>query len=111
MPLSIVTCLERRSSVFAAAVEDVSDVERLRSAAVRAVETARADAAHPRLARRALSDLATEIRGADRELAEVGDEIEPRWIARDVGDYVEVAAIARAVPAATDRVASALAGG
>lgn len=92
------------------AVDGASDVESIRSAAVRAVEAALADAGHPRLARRALADPAAMIRFADRELRDVRDEVEARWIAREVGEYVTAAATARGVPRATERVAAALEG-
>lgn len=91
------------------ALADAGDVEAIRSDAVRAIETARSEATHPRLARRVLADVAGTIPFADRELADVRDEIEPRWLARDVGIYLRTGAVARAVPAASERIASTLA--
>lgn len=92
------------------AIEAASDVEALRSTAVAAVMAARSAAPDPRLARRLLADLAGGIRYTDREFADLRDEIEAAWIARDVSFYVTTAAIARAIPDAVDRITSLLAG-
>lgn len=90
------------------AVETAADVESIRTAAIGAIESARSGARYPGLVRRVATDLAARVEQTDRELADVGDGVEPRWIARDVGRYVVAGAMAEGLPAVSRRVASVL---
>jgi len=89
-------------------VESTADVRTLRQRAVEAVESARERGTYPHLNRWELSDAASIVRYADDRLGRLRDEepIDADSITREVGDYVQAAAVARAVPETSGDVAS-----
>lgn len=89
-------------------LDSASTVASHRSAAIAAIESARASPPHPGLVNHGLTDPAMWIRAADRDLADVDDDVPPGTIAWDVGFYLAAAAVARAVPAAVADVVAAL---
>jgi hypothetical protein len=90
------------------AVESAADVRTLRQRAVEAVTSAREREAHPHLNRRELSTAAGLLRYADERLGDLrADEtVDADSIARELGHYVRAAAVARAVPKASEDVAT-----
>lgn len=89
-------------------VESVDDVRALRSATGAAVESALADSADRRLARAALADYDEWVEYVDRDLGRYGETVEVDHLERELGTYVEMAAIARAVPDACSETLAAL---
>jgi hypothetical protein len=89
-------------------VESARDVRERRSAAIRAIETAVGESERPHLTRTTAEEFDGIVRFADREFTDPQDEVEVRWIARDVAEYVVVAAVADGLPAATETVVGAL---
>ncbi len=89
-------------------VESAADVRTLRQRAVEAISSARDRETHPHLNRWELSDAASLVRYADQRLGRLRDEesVDADSITREVGDYVEAAAIARAVPETSEDVAT-----
>jgi len=91
-------------------VESAEDVEELRRAAATAVEDAVTESADDRLARTELASLAGWFDYAARDLdRQVGDDpVELEWIVDDIALYLQIEAIAGAVPAAVDEALAAL---
>ena len=89
-------------------VESAADVRTLRRRAVEAVTSAREREANPHLNRRELSTAAGLLRYADERLGDLrADEtVDADSITRELGDYVRAAAVARAVPEASEDVAA-----
>jgi hypothetical protein len=94
-------------------VDTASDVERLRSSAIAAIETALEDDGTPRLTRRALSDVTRSLVRTDRELDERAedDTVRADLVVDGLARYVSLRATAEATPSAMSVVATALADG
>jgi hypothetical protein len=92
------------------ALERTADVAAIRGAAVEATETAVREADHPPLARHALDSVPEIVRRNDDQVADYVDEdrVPVDWIRREVGEYLWVVVVARAVPAVDATVAAAL---
>jgi hypothetical protein len=90
-------------------VESAADVRRMRESAFRAVESALASDAHPRLARHVLQTVGALAYVARRlQEYEDDDEVHVDWLGRELGRYVAVEAMARATPETTATVADAI---
>jgi hypothetical protein len=90
-------------------VESVDDVAAMRREAVEAVRSAAADRSV--LTRTALTDAADRLRHTDARLSEVSDDTTAARIRHEVSAYPVVTARARAIPAASERVAGVLRSG
>lgn len=90
-------------------VADADDVRALREDAVSAVEAA-AESGRSALTNAVLARVAERVEDADDRLADHadGDEMSVAWLARELGVYVQAAAVARAAPQASATVAEAL---
>ncbi len=88
-------------------VSDAEDVRSLRDAAREATTEAAGSEEWPELDRTVLADLAGLVRYADRELRgyDADDAVSVEHVTRELGWYVEVAAVARATPPTSDAVA------
>jgi hypothetical protein len=99
-------------------VENAADIGRMRTDAIEAIEGARASDRQPLLTRGLVSNAADGIGYVDEELArvahgggeegEVRETVEVDWFVRDVARYLQIAAMARAAPAASEQVATIL---
>ncbi|RCU47397.1 hypothetical protein DU504_08850 [Haloplanus salinus] len=90
------------------AVESVTDVDAVRSAAIEALRAAEASPAEPALTRHSTAELAAQLAWVDEELLNEEGSVRTSWLRNDVGTYLTVMARARATPAASERVAEAL---
>lgn len=92
------------------AVESATDVAALRDDAVTAIGSALRESDHPHLSRTVLHDATRFVEHTDGEVGgyEDREEVPVEFVRRDLGDYVYVAAVARATPGASDAVAAAL---
>jgi len=93
------------------AVEAVTDVDAVRSAAIEALRAAEASPAEPQLTRHSTAELADQLAWVDEELLNEEGSVRASWLRNDVGTYLTVMARARATPAASERVAEALRAG
>jgi hypothetical protein len=90
-------------------VGSAADVRRMRESAFRAVESALASDAPPRLARHVLQTVGALEYVAERlHEYEDDDEVHVDWLGRELGRYVSVEAMARATPETTKSVADAI---
>jgi hypothetical protein len=100
---------ERAESGDYVTVESAADVRRMRESAFRAVESALASDAPPRLARHVLQTVGALTYVAERlQEYEDDDEVHVDWLGRELGRYVSVEAMARATPETTRAVADAI---
>ncbi|UPV76367.1 hypothetical protein M0R89_19600 (plasmid) [Halorussus limi] len=84
-------------------VESVADVRTLRRRAVDAIEAVRERDEHPHLNRRELAAIDEFVSYADEELVRSAsdDSVDVNSIARELGNYVRAAAVARELPQAS----------
>ncbi|WP_135854338.1 hypothetical protein [Halorussus salinus] len=89
-------------------VESAADARALRQRAVEAISSGRERATHPHLNRWELSTAASVVRYADDRLGRLRDDesVDADSVARELGEYVRAAAVARAVPETSEDVAS-----
>ena len=99
---------ERVSNGEDFAVDEASDVVGFRENAVSAVESALDSDRYPRLVRNELAEEAREIGYADGRFRDSDDEVRASYIGYHAVRYVEIAATARAIPAASERVGGGL---
>jgi hypothetical protein len=90
------------------AVESIEDVARARTAAVEALRWADANPSVPPLTRWSLATLADQFGYADDRLGDTEGGVRTARLRDPVSTYLVVMARARAVPSASERVASAL---
>jgi len=90
------------------ALDSADDVVAMRAAAVEAVRVADEAPRVPALTRATLADLTARLARADAELADADERARATSIRHEASAYLVVAARARAVPPASERVAAAL---
>jgi len=101
---------ERVESGESYAVESAEDVATLREDAVTAIERALDETAEPGLSRTELHNLVQLVATVDDDVGRYEDRetVPADWLQRDLGEYVYVAAVARATPPVSETVAGAL---